>query len=131
MQAGRSIVFLGHCFGGLIIKEALRIAGSSHKDRFHQIFSLTTGIIFLSTPHSPHSDDLLKIINYHCAECSQFALDVEQLIAAENVQKHFRKVCLQGDFHIKITSFYEELPMPEIGVVRFSIRLLRIASKLR
>jgi pimeloyl-ACP methyl ester carboxylesterase len=45
----RPIVFVTHSLGGIIVKEALRIA--EHNDQYGPILQMTRGIIFLATPH--------------------------------------------------------------------------------
>ncbi|KAH0538071.1 hypothetical protein FGG08_005333 [Glutinoglossum americanum] len=49
----RPIIFIGHGFGGLIIKqnEALVIAGGDNTDDFCNIHKLIKGFVFLGTPH--------------------------------------------------------------------------------
>ncbi|KEZ46772.1 hypothetical protein SAPIO_CDS0062 [Scedosporium apiospermum] len=46
---GRPIVFVGHSLGGIIIKQALKLASSSR--RFSDIAKSTRGIVFFGTPH--------------------------------------------------------------------------------
>ncbi|KAF2793083.1 hypothetical protein K505DRAFT_325724, partial [Melanomma pulvis-pyrius CBS 109.77] len=45
----RPIVFLCHSLGGIIVKQALRIA--TNEDRYNPIASATKGIVFFGTPH--------------------------------------------------------------------------------
>ncbi|KAI1453137.1 hypothetical protein F4805DRAFT_387349 [Annulohypoxylon moriforme] len=48
----RPIVFIGHCFGGLVIQQAYTIAALHHKDEnLFGIFDSVTGMVFLGTPH--------------------------------------------------------------------------------
>ncbi|KAI5848526.1 hypothetical protein DFP73DRAFT_629907 [Morchella snyderi] len=49
----RPIIFIGHSFGGIIIKKALVIAGSKHRNdsRYKSFEKVITGIIFLGVPH--------------------------------------------------------------------------------
>ncbi|KAI0890817.1 hypothetical protein F4806DRAFT_485144 [Annulohypoxylon nitens] len=46
----RPIIFLGHCFGGLVIQQAYTAASFHHED-YPGIADSVTGIIFLGTPH--------------------------------------------------------------------------------
>ncbi|KAI1127148.1 hypothetical protein F5Y10DRAFT_243265 [Nemania abortiva] len=46
----RPIVFLGHCLGGLIIKQALRFAAK--ETRYNSIAVATKSIMFFGTPHN-------------------------------------------------------------------------------
>lgn len=52
----RPLVFVAHCFGGVLIKEMLRIARESDSQEWKAIDQATRGIVFISTPHS--ADDL-------------------------------------------------------------------------
>ncbi|KAK3317309.1 Alpha/Beta hydrolase protein [Cercophora scortea] len=45
-----SIVFVGHSLGGIVIKQALRIA-NNESGSFSDIAESTTGIVFFGTPH--------------------------------------------------------------------------------
>ncbi|KAK3314381.1 Alpha/Beta hydrolase protein [Apodospora peruviana] len=47
---GRPIVFVGHSLGGIIIKQALRIA-NNERNSFGDIADSTRGIVFFGTPH--------------------------------------------------------------------------------
>ncbi|PGH18658.1 hypothetical protein AJ80_04405 [Polytolypa hystricis UAMH7299] len=46
----RPIVFIGHCFGGIVIEKALLLA-KLHEEDYPGIFKCTSGIVFLGTPH--------------------------------------------------------------------------------
>ncbi|KAI5844018.1 ankyrin repeat-containing domain protein [Morchella snyderi] len=53
-EAERKIIFIGHSFGGIIIKQALVIASRSTPeacDRYQPLKDFTTSIIFLGVPH--------------------------------------------------------------------------------
>ncbi|OTA55630.1 hypothetical protein K449DRAFT_376402 [Hypoxylon sp. EC38] len=53
----RPIIFIGHCFGGLIIQQAYTIAKLHQIDEdFLGIYDSITGIVFLGTPHHGVSD---------------------------------------------------------------------------
>ncbi|KAK0735352.1 hypothetical protein B0T21DRAFT_184724 [Apiosordaria backusii] len=49
--AERPIIFVAHCFGGLIVQRAFHIA-HSHRSNFPGLIDAITGLIFLGTPHS-------------------------------------------------------------------------------
>ncbi|EAQ83704.1 hypothetical protein CHGG_10108 [Chaetomium globosum CBS 148.51] len=58
--ARRSVIFVAHSLGGLLVKEALRRSESSEEAEFKDIVKSTKGVIFLGTPHrgSPGMADL-------------------------------------------------------------------------
>ncbi|KAI1087793.1 hypothetical protein F5B19DRAFT_497026 [Rostrohypoxylon terebratum] len=51
----RPIIFIGHCFGGLVIQQVYTAASFHHED-YPGIADSVTGIIFLGTPHHGVSD---------------------------------------------------------------------------
>jgi hypothetical protein len=46
----RPLIFIGHCFGGLVIQRALNLA-MMQRGAYPSVFDSTTGIVFLGTPH--------------------------------------------------------------------------------
>ena len=48
---GRSLIFIAHSFGGLILKEALLQAEKGDSPALRDIVSYTTGVIYFGTPH--------------------------------------------------------------------------------
>ncbi|KAF7530888.1 hypothetical protein G7054_g9423 [Neopestalotiopsis clavispora] len=49
--AQRPILFIGHCFGGLVIQEAYNIA-NAHREDHPRVAQCIAGVVFLGTPHS-------------------------------------------------------------------------------
>lgn len=47
----RPIIFVAHCLGGLVCKEALVKARNSQESRFQKVSSAARGVAFLGTPH--------------------------------------------------------------------------------
>ncbi|KAF2030436.1 hypothetical protein EK21DRAFT_111960 [Setomelanomma holmii] len=46
----RSLIFIGHCFGGLVIQRALNLARMQH-NAYPGVFGSSVGIVSLGTPH--------------------------------------------------------------------------------
>ncbi|KAK6337892.1 hypothetical protein TWF696_001370 [Orbilia brochopaga] len=46
----RPIIFIGHCFGGLVLQKAYNLAKANDVD-YPGIWNATTGIVFIGTPH--------------------------------------------------------------------------------
>lgn len=46
----RPLIFIGHCFGGLVVQRALNLA-KMQQDAYPGVFDSTVGIVFLGTPH--------------------------------------------------------------------------------
>jgi hypothetical protein len=55
----RPILFVCHSLGGVILKQALRIA-SFQQPTYSALLSLISGIVFLGTPHAQDEPDLLR-----------------------------------------------------------------------
>ncbi|ETS86336.1 hypothetical protein PFICI_00164 [Pestalotiopsis fici W106-1] len=53
--AQRPILFIGHCFGGLVIQEAYNIA-NSHREDHPRVANCIAGVVFLGTPHAGIQD---------------------------------------------------------------------------
>lgn len=51
-EQNRGIVFVGHSYGGLVIKQALLQSQNDQRDEKHSLAVNTRGIIFLGTPHN-------------------------------------------------------------------------------
>ncbi|GAB1317134.1 hypothetical protein MFIFM68171_07344 [Madurella fahalii] len=49
LDASRPVIFLGHCLGGLIVKQAMCYA--NNMSQFEMIASATRGLLFFGTPH--------------------------------------------------------------------------------
>ncbi|KAI1734075.1 WD40-repeat-containing domain protein [Xylaria scruposa] len=47
----RSLIFIVHSLGGLLLKDALRRARSSREERFRHVYKSTRALLFFGTPH--------------------------------------------------------------------------------
>ncbi|KAL4789814.1 hypothetical protein BDV19DRAFT_394697 [Aspergillus venezuelensis] len=56
VNPSRPLIFVGHSFGGVVIKALLRVAES--KKEYHSIINATKAIVLFSTPHAWPSQDL-------------------------------------------------------------------------
>lgn len=52
LKSEKPIVFIGHSFGGLLIKQILKNAHTSTNTKHNKILERTRGVIFVSTPHA-------------------------------------------------------------------------------
>ncbi|CAG9938715.1 unnamed protein product [Clonostachys rosea f. rosea IK726] len=46
----RPLIFIGHCFGGLVIERALNLA-KMRQEKYPGLFDSSVGVVFLGTPH--------------------------------------------------------------------------------
>jgi protein SERAC1 len=125
------IIFVGHSLGGLIIKQALIKSVSYLKHGRHsmrsEIYAHTKGVIFLGTPHRGSSQEGLgKVL----LKLAIFRQSNEQLLRALRDDSHILEE--QRDNFITISKdmpvvcFYEEIPIPGLGLV--SIQNMDILS---
>ncbi|KAI1390695.1 uncharacterized protein F4822DRAFT_161355 [Hypoxylon trugodes] len=55
---GRSMVFIAHSFGGILLKEMLRLADQGDTMATKDLMSYTSSVVFLGTPHGGDGDSL-------------------------------------------------------------------------
>ncbi|KAI0882946.1 uncharacterized protein GGS22DRAFT_169128 [Annulohypoxylon maeteangense] len=118
----RPIVFIGHCFGGLVIQQAYTIAALHHKDEdFYGIFDSVTGVVFLGTPHYGVQDSFQRQIQGQIykkvAEANiQVQDNILHSMAPDNdllvkcVFDFTRTVALEQQQAPKLFCFYEQKP---------------------
>lgn len=124
MKCTRSIVFIAHSLGGLILKKSLCLSASSVEDHLRQIDQCTKAIAFLGTPHrgsnlasfSTSIGNLLKVSR------KRVNVDILRILKANDeipldVEDSFA-MWLRTKNGINITCFGEELELPLVGQVR-------------
>lgn len=123
----RPVIFVCHSLGGLVCEDALFTAQQRPERHLKQVLHCTRGIVFMGTPH--HGSGLA-----HWAESLAKAIGVlkqtntEILAVLKSDSEILERV--QNGFHtmirsraqdrllpIEITCFYEELPLPGVGIV--------------
>ncbi|KAH6667983.1 hypothetical protein B0J14DRAFT_519380 [Halenospora varia] len=123
----RPIIFICHSLGGLICEDALSAAGRRPERHLRAIIDCTCGIIFLGTPH--HGSSLAKWAGMLAVMIGILKQTNPQILAVlERESEVLARV--QDEFHtmvrsrnqerlqpIEITCFFEELPLPGVGVV--------------
>ena len=132
----RRIIFIAHSLGGLVVEHALSHSATAAEAHLHQIERCTAGIIFLGVPHCgadlaawggfvtrmasllmPTNKDIIMILKPGS----------EMLRLVEN---NFHSMIRQRELgsKIKITCFYEELPVTGLGEVLRPKHLIRCCS---
>ncbi|KAL4878662.1 hypothetical protein BJY04DRAFT_195344 [Aspergillus karnatakaensis] len=120
----RPLIFVCHSLGGLVCQDAINTSQISPDDHLKVLAQHTVGIIFLGTPHSgsalaPWAEQLARSVGLVKQTNSQILevlkQDSEVLARIQNSFHAFTRSVQGRD--IKITTFYEELPLPGIGVV--------------
>jgi hypothetical protein len=127
---------VAHSLGGLILKRTLSIAASSRNTNQRTIFRATIGLLFLGTPHSQKGEDIIKLFttagtllhsNFGTGDTSH----QKAVLPVLRFQSDFSTLVSSKGFHIKIVSFYEELPVPGYSVVRKIAIFLNAADIFR
>ncbi|KAI5838256.1 hypothetical protein DFP73DRAFT_267821 [Morchella snyderi] len=121
----RPIIFIGHSLGGLVIEDCLLNSNTSHEDFIRKILRSTTGIAFLGTPHGGSNQaemaiigaNFLKLITNPNNDILKSLTSSSEALA--RIQQDFHRVIngLPDSQKIKITCFYEELPVKGIGEI--------------
>ncbi|ETS80430.1 hypothetical protein PFICI_07959 [Pestalotiopsis fici W106-1] len=113
------IIFIGHSFGGIVIKQALCIAQHRGQDTLKN----TCGIFFLGTPHLGSST---SIFGYYMARMtSLLGSDTRLLLSLEKHSEHLADLMERCQFlqpsertqSLPITALYEQLPTYILGCV--------------
>ncbi|KAF8454692.1 hypothetical protein BDZ91DRAFT_786504 [Kalaharituber pfeilii] len=113
----RAIIFIGHSLGGLLIKQALIIAGAKGSP-YKNISDRTTGVIFLGVPHLG-SNKLLTFLGWLQATfCKLFGSRIDLLNLANRSPEldklHHQFLSSYKD--IDCICFYESIPEYILGI---------------
>lgn len=126
-SSDRPIIFVAHSLGGLVCEDALLSSKASPEEHLQRIVNCTWGILFLGTPHSgsglastvgrlvpiisPATRTNLQIVNILRRD--------SEVLARIRHEFHslLRSRSTEGYQPIKITCFYEEVPLVGIGEV--------------
>ncbi|OKL63894.1 hypothetical protein UA08_01110 [Talaromyces atroroseus] len=120
----RSIVFIGHCLGGIIIKAALAHA-HNHRSQFKNIIESTRAIVFFATPHHGSSRE-----NWlHYIDSLEGVINIERRILDELCTWSQELVTRTAGFsniasRLDITTFYAT------GVIYGRNRILNFLRKV-
>jgi hypothetical protein len=121
----RPIVFIGHCFGGIIIEKAL----ASSKQRSHSIVDHTVGVVFIATPHrGTQTQSTAAIIADIAAKANlgQRSRLIDSLAPHEDFLKDivFQFSRLANEIRIPICCFYEQRRTDVASILRKNISLI-------
>ncbi|RKK17486.1 hypothetical protein BFJ65_g7820 [Fusarium oxysporum f. sp. cepae] len=123
----RPIIFVCHSLGGLVCEDALVISGQRPERHLKNITRSVHGIIFLGTPH--HGAGLARwaeLVSRYIGLVKQTNSNIVQVLRRESevlarIQDSFHTMIksriTEGLSPIEISCFYEELPLPGVGLV--------------
>lgn len=122
----RSVIFVMHSLGGLVVQNALDLSRSSPDPHLRKLEQATIGLVFLGTPH--FGSDKAKWAGYSAAMLNVVKKTNKAIVQVlepdsemlSTIQKRFHEVLRlrqANDKAISITCFYEELSLPVLGTV--------------
>ncbi|KAK3393954.1 hypothetical protein B0H63DRAFT_31271 [Podospora didyma] len=118
----RSIVFVAHCLGGIIVKQALYLANINPE--YQPIMAATRGVLFFGTPHfGSDKNQLLSIAQAFSPLGSSSTPQaksqgtggsalVDSLARNSDALFKISRTFYRPASHLKITTFYEMKPWP-------------------
>ncbi|PMD43794.1 hypothetical protein L207DRAFT_456064 [Hyaloscypha variabilis F] len=123
----RPIIFVYHSLSRLVYEDALVTADRRPEPHLKNILKLTRGILFLGTPHQGSNLTIwAEILAISIGILKQTNSEIIQVLKTESevlarVQDSFHTMIIaraaSGHEAIQITCFYEELPLPGLGMV--------------
>ncbi|KGO49096.1 hypothetical protein PEXP_011450 [Penicillium expansum] len=120
--SSRPLIFVAHSLGGLVCKMAILLSRNNPDTHLRGLFTSIKGIIFMGTPHkgswiaewSKIPAKALGIIKSTNKGLLTVLETENQLI--QSLQLDFMNL-LRESGNLKVTCFYEELPLPVVGKV--------------
>lgn len=132
-KASRPLIFVVHSLGGLVVKTALLHANESRTQSMAHLSAVadsTFGIVFMGTPHrgseQAHWGGILaSVLGYVKQDNADLVnrLNKEEPRLALLQERFSRLLELRKEAQqpIQVTCFYEELPVPVLGMVSFML----------
>ncbi|KAH7176205.1 Alpha/Beta hydrolase protein [Dactylonectria macrodidyma] len=123
----RPIIFVCHSLGGLVCENALVISSQRRERHLRNVFYWTRGIAFLGTPH--HGASLARwaeLLSRSIGVIRNPNMEILQVLRRDSevlaqIQDNFHGMILARRsrqlYPIEISCFFEELPLPGIGLV--------------
>ncbi|KAF8248856.1 hypothetical protein K440DRAFT_599764 [Wilcoxina mikolae CBS 423.85] len=104
-ERNRPLIFVGHSFGGIIIKQAL--VQADRKNRAHPVLKSTSGIIFLGTPHDGSWPSSIAKLAVNCTFWMGSSSSIMDALGYQSTElreldKDFTRI-----YRKSITCFYE------------------------
>lgn len=127
----RSVIFVMHSLGGLVVQNALDLSRSSPDAHLNKLEEATIGLLFMGTPHfgsdkakwGGFSAAMMNVVRRTNKAIVQVLDPDSEMLAA--IQKRFHQILrlrLANGSPISITCFYEELALPVLGTVSNCLR---------
>jgi hypothetical protein len=119
---------VGHSLGGLVIERAIQLSENNAEEHLRGIEKHTLGILFFGTPHrgsgiAPFAKSIGRLLQTALGKRVNTAIleALEQnssiLLDVEDWFGQWLRRRREGNLPVEITSFYEEMALPQIGHV--------------
>jgi hypothetical protein len=120
----RPLLFIGHCFGGVVIEKALVLA-KLRAEQYGSILHSTRGILFLGTPHRGTTT---QTIPYHISTISSYFIKNEpgllelMRLNSEGLKDVLYDFCLLAyEARIPLFCFFEQYPTDIMRAIRYAL----------
>lgn len=120
-------MFVYHSLGGLVCEDALVTLRQRSEPHLQNILRLTCGIAFLGTPyHGAGLTQWAELLSRTIDTVKQTNTEIVEVLKRDSevhtrIQDSFHTIVIacnrQGLSPIEISCFYEELPLPAVGLV--------------
>jgi len=122
----RSLIFVAHSLGGLVVQKALTLSRASPLQHIRQVEKKTAALLFLGTPHhgaelarwATYAGNLWKLVCQTNTDIIQTLRPDSAILA--NIQHDFQSLLrsrMDEQNGLEISCFYEELPVRGLGMV--------------
>ncbi|KAH8599520.1 ankyrin repeat-containing domain protein [Bisporella sp. PMI_857] len=133
----RSIIFVAHSLGGIIVKDVLRRAASDTDPTILDIYTSMEAVLFLGTPHRGSNKAGLAEVVRKVVSVSGFdttdqnirALQVDST-ELELIHELFMNLYLQKDRHFKVLTFQEAKGVVGVSYLKLNERVVEPFSSL-
>ncbi|KAK3313963.1 hypothetical protein B0H66DRAFT_503773 [Apodospora peruviana] len=135
----RPIIFIAHSTGGLLLKEALRIAEAERDGPLKEILHATSGVVFMACPHRASERSTLTDAVKSMASVTLHVDSNDQVLqelsgASSNTQLEMGRLAfirIWNDYNFKVKTFQESVVLSyRILEVRLEATARRLASFL-
>lgn len=122
----RPLIFVAHSLGGLVCKVAILNSKNNADKYLHDIFTSIKGVVFLGTPHA--GSEMANWAKIPALTISIFKSANRSLLEVLETNNEYLESIQSGFLHmvravreegraLEVTCFYEELPLPTVGLV--------------
>ncbi|KFY25359.1 hypothetical protein V491_01785 [Pseudogymnoascus sp. VKM F-3775] len=127
----RSLIFVAHSLGGIIVKDVLRRAAADTESDMKDIYASTKAILFLGTPHRGSgkagiAEVVRKIVSVSGFDTTNQNIRSLQIDSTELeiIHELFMRLYGQKDCHFKVLTFQEAKGVTGISYLKMNERIV-------